>query len=150
MSLLLDRWRVALTALLLLALPMQGYAVASMLACGMGAGQQAMHAAALDGAHHAGHDHHAELAHDRLHAADAASAGHGATDGPGDEPAHHSQSHDATCSACAACFVGAALPTADDGFAARADAQGFAAAPAFAVVTGAGDGLERPPRPARD
>jgi hypothetical protein len=146
-----SRWRIWLTAVLLLALPVQGYAVASMLACGAGgthpahAGQagHAQHAQHADLADHAHHAHHAQADHQAdPHSQHApAQAGENSSQPEGDTGG---------CSACAACFVGAALPAADGHFVAHAEPEGYLGGITVSAVTVNADGLERPPRSAFD
>jgi hypothetical protein len=156
-----SRWRIWLTAVLLLALPVQGYAVASMLACGAGGthpahagqaghGQHAGTADHADHAHHVHHAHHVQADHQADHQADphdphsqhaAAQAGENSSQPEGDTGG---------CSACAACFVGAALPAADGHFVAHAEPEGYLGGITVSAVTVNADGLERPPRSASD
>jgi hypothetical protein len=139
------RLRFALMWLLLLALPIQGYAAATMLHCGpnhprspaaapSAAAESPLHSA------HAGH-HHA------LPEADLSMAS--VTLDIGDETASAHQLNQLSefkCSACAACCMGAALPAAALMFASFAPAT----APSFFVcVEPVGfftDGPDRPPR----
>lgn len=116
--------------LLALALPVQGFAAAQMMPCGPA--HESMHDARMH-AHEPAHDHGDQVA---LHAhADAAAQD------PSSPLAQHS------CSACAACCVGMALPSSAPVLAAPAesamrDTAGGAAEPVFLT-----SGLERPPRP---
>jgi hypothetical protein len=142
------RWRAGLTALLLLALPVQGYAVASMLVCGMGG----LHV--MGSMTHAGHTDHQPTPQALVDA----HAGHSATEAPHSglhaqhqSPTDASQaSGDAACSACAACFVGAALPVAEHPLVVHGEPQGFAPSIMAAVQPARLDGLERPPRNSLD
>lgn len=68
---------------------------------------------------------------------------------------HHAQSAAAepavsdaggSCSACAACSVGAALPACEAAFSARGQAQGMTAEATPGLAHTSPDGLERPPR----
>ena len=94
--------RILLAWLLMAALPMQGFAAASMLFCGMGT--QHHGAPAAD----APHDHAAMLGQATVEHVQASAMGatHGAL--PDTRPAtQHDLQH--TCSICAACCNGAAL-----------------------------------------
>lgn len=122
--------------LLLLALPVQGFAAAQMSQCGPGHGRM-QHAST------AGHDHgqHAHAQdHQHEHHADAAMH---ADDAPGDGSTPPAKHH---CSACAACCVGMALPSSAPVVIAPAETV------LHRVAAGAADpifltsGLERPPR----
>ena len=105
-----SRFRSALLWLLLLALPLQVFAAASMVHCGASHHRmmQAASPAVGDAQGHAMHAHHHEMATvDPMHSNGAGDAEHGA-----------SSVHDLDklskfkCSACAACCTGAAMPTA--------------------------------------
>jgi hypothetical protein len=140
--------RACLTALLLLALPVQGYAVASMVGCGVG-GMNVMGSMT-----HAGHTDHQPTPQALVDA----HAGHSATEAPhsGLHAQHQSStdasqaSGDAACSACAACFVGAALPVAEHPLVVHGEPQSFAPGTMAAVQPARLDGLERPPRNSLD
>jgi len=131
---MLFRFRTALMWLLLLALPLQGYAAATMLNCGASHdrtvamdGSLATLPEAL-GAHH--HFRQGDLDdHPRA-------AGHHHEDGKAN----------AKCSACAACCVGAALPATAlvfaDAVSEHAPARLFSIGP-IGFLT---DGPDRPPR----
>jgi hypothetical protein len=121
--------------LLVLALPVQGWAAATMASCGQHHGA-ASHAAA-DG--HAGHDARAHDAHGHAPAdADDADLGDA-------EPAHAS-AH--SCSACAACCSEGARPSPVLTVPAGAAAPTVFAALQPTVGVFAADGPERPPRQA--
>ena len=139
--------RIALMWLLALAVPVQGFAAASMLSCGPGHhGSAAVHS--HDGHPHS-HDHAvAEGAHDHPAVAEASSGF--SNDSPSGD---HAESADldkwskGTCSACASCCTAAALPSTVISFGVSASHDTF-----FAVVPGnvgafLTDGPERPPRP---
>jgi hypothetical protein len=143
--------------LIIAILPVQGYAAATMVACGPSherMAARAPHAHAEDlgrashhGAHdHAAHDHgaHAHAAHD--HAGFTPDAHAAVT--PDDTARAASDLASFTCSACAACCVGAALPAREFSLDVPAPApdtlRPATAAPLTAVTL---DGLERPPRP---
>lgn len=110
-----SRFRSALMWLLFLALPFQGLAAATMLGCGPVHERMA----ATANAHAAAHSHAGDHAHRHAgdtHADADAHAGHGAqaAGGSDDAVAHHlGPLGKLKCSACAACCVGAALPTAE-------------------------------------
>lgn len=141
---MISRLHTALVWLVLFALPLQGYAAATLLHCGPGHHRAA--AAAMVGP--SGAHHHA------MHGDDHAS-GHAGADGAmvsagiGDDGAsldHLDKLSKAKCSACAACCVGAALPTATLEFAAVAGATvptPFVPASRVGFYT---DRLDRPPR----
>jgi hypothetical protein len=122
--------------LLLLALPVQGFAAAQMTQCGPSHGRM-QHASS--GAHD--HEQHVQ-AQDHHHAHQADAAVH-ADDAAGDGSTPPAKHH---CSACAACCVGMALPSSAPVVIAPAEAV------LHRVATGAADpifltsGLERPPR----
>ncbi|HEY8709430.1 MAG TPA: hypothetical protein VIM34_15725 [Burkholderiaceae bacterium] len=141
---MISRLRTAFVWLVLFALPLHGYAAATMLHCGPS--HHRVVAAAmveLSGAH----DH-------AMHGDDHA-AGHAGTDGAtasagvGDDGAsldHLDKLSKAKCSACASCCVGAALPTAALEFAAVAGAvvpTTFVPASRVGFYT---DSPDRPPR----
>lgn len=121
--------------LLLLALPVQGFAAAQMTQCGPGH-ERMQHASTVEHDHDPqaqAQDQHAHHAHAAAHADDAAD------DGSTPPAKHH-------CSACAACCVGMALPSSAPLVVAPAQAV------RHGVTIGAADpifltsGLERPPR----
>lgn len=143
--------------LLIVILPVQAYAAASMVACGprherMAAAMAASAHAGMRsdgsdaGAHdHRAHDHRAHHHPDHEHAGPAS---HGHDAAPADDAVSvSSDSAGITCSACAACCVGAALPVGDVALHSPAPVPGTLrpamAAPFDAVTL---DGLERPPR----
>ena len=125
--------RLALMFLLAIALPLQGVAAATMIACGSGP---------HDHAHAAAHDHHA-----------IDSAGH--ADASLHEM-HVAHSHDPKsdlagsalhkCSACASCCVGAAVPSQAIAFDSVKLTDRFAPLVARSVPAYVSEGLERPPR----
>ena len=134
------RVRTVLLWLLLLALPMQGYAAATMVNCG--SNHHRMAAAAKFGgatsasaaAHHVHHGMQGSHVHDE-------SAGSNKHDIHPSDPASKFK-----CSACAACCVGAALPIAPLVFATAAPSG---APPDFFSIGPIGfltDGPDRPPR----
>ena len=121
------RFRNALMWLLLLALPLQGFAAATMLHCGAGH-QRTVATAASKSA--SPHHHEAGQAHQHAAASDTA------------QP----DLAKSKCSACAACCMGTALPAAALAFEPFAPALAplsFVTAPAIGFVT---DGPDRPPR----
>jgi hypothetical protein len=121
----MSRFRLFLAWLVMAALPLQGFAAASMLSCGMAQASKVSQAGALDGHAHpaaeasAGHDGHAMRAHathapashDGTHSGAGPGAGHGVH---GD---HGKSAH--SCPVCASCCQVAAvsgfqpLPMAD-------------------------------------
>src|SRR5437867_488016 len=108
--------RITLMWLLTLAVPVHGFAAASMLGC---AGSQ-HHLAALAGAHSHASGHHGDAAfmhfqsHDGEGAEMAQAAQHAHGDAGSDTDAHKrhadGKASAASCSACAACCTSAALP----------------------------------------
>jgi hypothetical protein len=130
-----SRFRQALMWLLLLALPVQGLAAATMLHCG--AGHQ-RGASSLAGKAGSAHRHAASGAHHHAAAAVVTAA-----------VAHDAAQPDLTkskCSACAACCIGAALPATAlvfESFAPALAPLAFVSEPAIGFVT---DGPDRPPR----
>ena len=139
--------RCFLTWLLLLALPLHGYAASTMLLCAAGhhrsmasadgghdpAAHAAVHHSARHDNHAAGHDNHA-AGHDN-HA-----TGH-------DNYAAKPASVDAKCSACAACCTAVYLPTNVIDFTAPAPGPVRAVPEPTTLVGFVTDGPERPPRP---
>lgn len=124
---MLHRLRFALMCLLLLALPLQGYAAATMLNCGPN------HAAAASvDAHHAQHQ---------------ATGDHGAS--PHDAGQGHHLADGVTktkCSACASCCVGVALPASALVFAAASPAVAPVALFPIGPIGFTTSGPDRPPR----
>ncbi|MFM9915359.1 MAG: hypothetical protein ACKVOX_06100 [Rhizobacter sp.] len=121
---MLRRVRAALMWVLLVALPFQGFAAASMLGCGPShhrVSESTAHEAAPAASAH-GHEH--EASGDHRHA-DKASK----------------------CSVCAACCVGAALPATALVFAAAAPTDAPSTLPSMGAVGFLTDGPDRPPRP---
>jgi hypothetical protein len=125
--------------LLLLALPVQGFAAAQMTQCGPSHGR-------MQQASTGGHDHeqHAQ-AQDHRHAHHADAAMH-ADDAPGDGSTPPAKHH---CSACAACCIGMALPSSALVVAAPPEAVLHVATTAAADPVFLTGGLERPPRSPR-
>ena len=140
-----SRFRSALMWLLLLALPLQGFAAVTMLNCGPN--HQRMWEAAL--AEPAGSHDHATRGH---HQHEMSTAGNHHDTASADAETDPSSVHQLNkltkfkCSACAACCIGVALPTAALAFASMPPAEAlrfFVPAPHVDFVT---DGLDRPPR----
>lgn len=128
-------FRIALTGMLLVAVPLQGYAARGMLACD--AGQPAGTVAQ--------HDHRAPEQHASGHAHDHGHAAHGIADVAGDAWSLPDVVH-GTCSLCSSVCSAPALPAAP--ILSRAETP-------HALVAMEGDGadplcggtrLERPPR----
>lgn len=136
---MVSRLRVLLMCLLMLALPLQGYAAVTMAGCGPDHHPRPVATAADPAAAqtHA-HDHAAALAD-----ADGASARAG---DHGSAVQHLDAVSKSKCSSCAACCVGAALPAAAFVFTASAPAG----VPTSPLATGqlgfVTDGPDRPPR----
>lgn len=128
--------------LLLLALPVQGFAAAQMTQCGPGHGRT-QHASV--GGHeqaraaHA-HEQHAKGLVQHDHHAHAASQ----PDDPSNDDSPPAAKHH--CSACAACCVGLALPSSAPVVVAPPDAALHVAATGAADPVFLTSGLERPPR----
>ena len=143
--------RFVLMWLLILAVPAQGFAAASMLNCGPGHHRTPV-------AHsHAGHSHeHAAAAVIAQHGHDDALAGHSHAAEAGAEASgsdHHiakgSTIHKAmkgSCSACSSCCTAAAIPSAVVTFEATRAHDFFDPLTPRAVVSFVADGPERPPR----
>lgn len=137
------RFRIVLTWLLLLALPLQGFAAATMINCGPNHHRMmAVAMAEVTEAHeHAtGEQHH--------HGMGVAADHHEVASNDGDAPSvHHlDKLMKFKCSACAACCMGAAMPTAAVTF----EPLPPAVAPATYVPTShvgfVADGPDKPPR----
>ena len=140
--------RIVVMWLLALAVPVQGFAAASMVGCASahpGAAHShaiGMHqhtvdmpqhshdsATAADGTAHAGHQHHADARH-------------------GGDPQGHAGAKlsKASCSACASCCTSAALPAALVVFEATAAPDAFDSPAPQALASFISGGPERPPR----
>jgi hypothetical protein len=126
--------RLIVMWLLALALPIQGVSAATMLHCvsvhermAAGVHGQAVHA------HH--HSHDDAAAHDAGGGADAHSGG----------TSHH-HADKASCSACASCCSGVALPAMPLILAAQDIVQTVHPITSFAIAVFLTDGPERPPR----
>jgi hypothetical protein len=141
--------RLLIVWFIALALPVQGIAGVTMVNCGqsherLGAARAAM---AEPGSHRhaereagAAHHHLAAAAHSEDH------AGH-ATVAPADAPSDHVvQSGEHTCSSCASCCAGAALPSLALRLPDPVCAPTVFAETMVSVDTFASDGPDRPPR----
>jgi len=120
--------------LLMLAVPVQGYAGIAMLACGPGheaAATASPHG--VDASAHAHHDTVERAHHDRSDAPDVAQMDHAAK---------------LTCSACASCCAAPALPTVHVPVNLPATVDRPAATVVAGLVVFMTDGPERPPRSA--
>lgn len=128
----MGRWlKILLTAYLLLALSAQGYAQASMLACGQGQAGMAQAAAP--------HDHAAMMVAATLDASHPDQASH-------DHSQHGQGQQKHKCTHCAPCCVGSALVSEMSiAIAAPVTAQAFPAL-AVAAASAGGERLDRPPR----
>ena len=140
--------RITLMWLLALAVPVQGFAAASMVGCGAGhqAGGMQSHSHGLGlGQHEANapqsHDHHGH-AHGEAHVAVHADMHMAGIDG-----AAHAGVSKASCSACASCCTAAALPATPMVFEVTDAPSVFVALAPQPVVSFVSGGLERPPRP---
>ncbi len=123
--------------LLLLALPVQGFAAAQMAQCGPGHGRLQHASVGGHGDGGALHTHEQHAQDDHQHAA--SHADDASIDDSTPAAKHH-------CSACASCCVGLALPSSTPVVVAPSEATlhvsgGGAADPVFLT-----SGLERPPR----
>ena len=129
------RLRILFAWLLMAALPMQGFAAASMLFCGMGA--QHHSAPAAD----APHDHAAMLGQSAVaHAhTEATGATHGALPNTQNNKQHK-------CSICAACCNGAALIGLQQSLAVSPAAQAELAEPLVLIHTIPSPVPDKPPR----
>jgi hypothetical protein len=132
-------WLRTLIWVLCLALPLQAAAVAAMSGCGPIASDLAsrMPTSASPGDASA-HEHQVHTGHQMASAAATADDAHGPHSGADQD---HQQ-----CSACAACFVGAALPSAAVALAAPAGHAVQHGVGEWASLCGTPDRLERPPR----
>lgn len=132
-------FRIAVMWLLAVAIPVQGVAAASMLGCGPAHRTEAVAASShqQDGQHHTGHA--ADLGDSEQQAADDTAT-------PQPTASAHQQLAKDKCSACAACCVSAALPSAVAAFEPAKVSANFFAASAVAGVIFLTGGLDRPPR----
>lgn len=130
-------FRLSLTWLLLLALPLQGFAAATMINCGPNH-HRMMVAAMADTPKAQQHHHEMGVATDH----------HEGASNDGDAPSvHHlDKLMKFKCSACAACCMGAALPTAALSIASLPPAMTTAAFVSTPHADFLSDGLDRPPR----
>jgi hypothetical protein len=126
--------RIALTCLLALALPLQGYAAGTMINCG------STHDAVTTALAQTAHVHDAVHHHDGHHHADltGAASGHHADSGDHQKPS--------SCSACAACCTAIALPSSQVTFGSPVRVEFAAAAIPWTHVVFLTDGPDRPPR----
>lgn len=135
-AIMLNRLRIVLVCLLALALPVQGFAAATMLFCAGGHHHGAVARGAVS-----------EMGGTREHAAEAGHAHHHAS---GVDLHSHGQSVaklDGKCSACSACCTAVVLPTTLVAF-----VPVKVRSPLVAIVPSASagfltDGQDRPPRP---
>lgn len=131
--------------LLLIALPLQGFAAATMINCGPNHHRML---AALAGT--SPESHHHAMTGDHQHEASAAGAVHAdsAEDGEhGASSGHHlDKLTKFKCSACAACCMGAAMPTAALVIATLSPAVMTATSVSAPHVDFLSDGVDRPPR----
>jgi len=126
--------------LLLLALPVQGFAAAQMTQCGPSHGRLQHTSAGGHGEAAALHTHEQDaLDHHSSHPQAASHADEVSSDGSAPPAKHH-------CSACAACCVGMALPSSAPVVIAPPEAVIHVAATGAAEPIFLTSGLERPPR----
>ena len=131
--------RLALMVLLAIALPMQGFAAATMISCGAG---QHEHAPGQGLAHsHAG----AGAVHPHSHASEADSHA-GAFDHSAAGKTDIAKSGMHKCSACASCCTSAAVPSRAIVFSSVKLPDHYAPLAARSVPAPVTEGLERPPR----
>lgn len=96
-------WRFLLACLMLVAIPLQGFAAASMLGCG--AGHESLYGSSAQGVVNKNHEQHLHRANPADHHDSAASsAEHSATGVPS-----HATGEKFKCNACGPCCIGAAL-----------------------------------------
>ena len=139
-------YRSALVWLLLFSLPLQGYAAATMLSCGPNHHQMWAAAVTATVSHHdsgeARHEHH--HAHTTADDHDVTASGDVAGDGASVHRLNKLSKF--KCSACAACCVGAALPTSPLEFLSFPPAVARDCSVPAAHVGFFTDGPDRPPR----
>lgn len=141
-------WRLLVVCVLVIAMPLQGVAAGSMLLCGLPAGaplvQPSASGASAVAASHAGgdhgtaHTHHRAVSHTDSHHTDGHHNDHNSNS--------NSDTRGHTCSVCATCCLGQALPSTALDLAAPEPVQSFASAPRLTLSSIVVDGLERPPR----
>ena len=143
--------RISLMWLLTLAVPVHGFAAASMLGCVSGQSRSIAVAAHLHASDRHGddadmhvHAHHASEAE----TAQAATPHHADGAGDGQAPKGHAvdKVSAASCSACAACCTSAALPATPLVFEPAPAPNSFVLPAPQHVATFVSGGLERPPR----
>ena len=132
-------YRAALAWLLLFSLPLQGYAAATMLSCGPNHHQMWAAAAMASDPQHEHHD--APTTADDHQAATSVDVG-----GDNASVHHLNKLSKFKCSACAACCVGAALPTSPLEFLSFPPAVARDCSVPAAHVGFFTDGPDRPPR----
>lgn len=128
-------WRLILICLLGIALPVQGFAAYSMVACG-----PAHHSAALAQAQEAHHHGAVVSGHDSEHAKVMSTAD------PSQESSHASPAKANKCSVCASCCSATALPSLSVMLTSLVVMEEFATLEPGSVAVCSGEGLERPPR----
>lgn len=137
----MPRFRLILAWLMMAALPLQGWAAASMLYCGP-AQRAAVHAAAA--AHEASH-HDMHAAHHDVKAGHHAQQHHADPGAPeGAQPAADASSH--TCGVCAACCHGVALAQTQRWAATLPALAADIAEPLVAVIVRPSPVPDKPPR----
>jgi hypothetical protein len=144
----MSRLRIFLAWLLLLAIPLQGLAAASMLHCGSGSGAAESRTAA--GPHH--HPHHGDQALAATHDLSHQHAVHdhavdgvdGAAGGPADAGVLPDAGH--KCSVCAACCHSAAISDTAGIAPAAAAPQAVRMEPFVAMHSRPGSVPDKPPR----
>lgn len=141
--------RIALLYLLALALPVQGWATATQSVCAPAMHQAGMQITHVETAAAASHDHHQmHASHEQAEQAKVPAEMQAASDAQHDHAAKHAGNHgNATCSACAACYIGMALLPAMPDFVAPPYGSSAAVAATSSFFPGhIPDGIKRPPR----
>lgn len=139
-------FKTAVLYLLLLALPVQGYAATAMSGCGPGhhglpTAQAGVAAPALGEAHAQAADHHRDLG------ASEASGPFASNDANGDsDPGNAAGSEKSGCSACAGCCMGAAVTASETNFRLAVQSVDLLDAAPFRNIGFLTDGPRRPPR----
>jgi hypothetical protein len=144
-------FRTAVMLLLVAALPVQGWAAATMLNCGPSHHQMAVESPAHDAVRHAHVSEHDSMESHSGHSHEHhATAGLSKVDVDGDQPADNDHPLQKLgkfkCSACASCCLSVALPSPVLSFDASVSSDTPVAGMPQAVAVFLTDGLERPPR----
>jgi len=142
---MLASFRFAMMWLLLLALPLQGFAAATMLNCGPNHHRmwEASVGTQVDSSDHAAHGHHQ---HPQNVAEPDEMAAAGDHDDVDNSLHHLSKLSKFKCSACAACCMGVALPPSPIAFLSFPPASVLTSSVFAPHVDFVSSGLDRPPR----